>query len=176
MPNTSMSRSVDSRPSNRSRTNPPTTSARPPCARMSAASSVARSTRTDISACYFHVLTHRRRPRRLTAVIIGAIALGLAAWLPLVCPMFQMFISAEQRALIELKNRTSVPNAADFDRRATLEALLEPGSDRERWSAARAARVEGYVVAVQIAGLELANCFSLSRRDIHLDVGLTPNA
>ena len=69
-----------------------------------------------------------------------------------------------------LKNRTAIPTAADFDPSATLEAILQPGDDTGRWSEARAARIEGYVVAVRQAGIESANRFSLSRRDTHIDV------
>jgi hypothetical protein len=76
----------------------------------------------------------------------------------------------------QLKNRTALPQAADFDGRVTLAALLQPGGDRARWSEARAAAIEGYVVAVTEAGSEGANCYSLTRRDAHIEVALSPAA
>jgi hypothetical protein len=69
-----------------------------------------------------------------------------------------------------------LPRSDDFDERATLEALLEPGDDRNRWSESRAARIEGYVVGVSQGGIEAANCYSLRRRDTHIYVARTPNA
>jgi len=67
-----------------------------------------------------------------------------------------------------LKNRTAFPQPADFDARVTLEALLQPGDDRTRWSSDRAARIQGEVVDVAYAGPEATNCFNPCRRDIHI--------
>jgi len=64
----------------------------------------------------------------------------------------------------------------DFDQRVTLAALLAPGDDQARWSASRAATVEGYVVAVKEGSIESANCFSFIRRDTHIEVALRPDA
>ncbi len=68
------------------------------------------------------------------------------------------------------------PSAGDFDERVTLAELLRPGEDRARWSASRAAVVEGYVVAVHAGGVESANSLSLVRRDTHIEVGLRPDS
>ena len=81
-----------------------------------------------------------------------------------------VFIPASKRALIDLKNRTAIPAASDYDSRVTLTALLHPGDDRARWSSTRAGTVEGHVVAVRSAGIESANRFSLTRRDTHVEV------
>jgi hypothetical protein len=80
------------------------------------------------------------------------------------------------RALNRLKNRSERPRADDFDVRVTLAELLRPGEDRVRWSASRAAALEGYVVAVRAGGVESANSFSLVRRDTHVEVGLRPDS
>lgn len=85
-------------------------------------------------------------------------------------------LSANKRAFNSLKNRTALPQESDFDHRVTLAALLEPGDDRQRWSSARAATIEGYVVAIKEGGIESANCFSLTRRDIHVEVALRLDA
>lgn len=89
-----------------------------------------------------------------------------------VSPAEGIALSADARAFNRLKNRAELPRAADFDARVTLEELLRPGEDRARWSASRAAAVEGYVVAIYAGGVESANSFSLFRRDTHIEVGL----
>jgi hypothetical protein len=114
--------------------------------------------------------------RRWKLIVLIVAAVATPVWLPLTCPIQRLFTPTEKRALIALKNRTTLPTAADYDARVTLLALLEPGADDDRWSEDRAAAIEGYVVAVQAAGIELANCLSFTRRDIHIDVGLTPDA
>ena len=74
-----------------------------------------------------------------------------------------------------LKNRTAIPQPADFDTAVTLSQLLQPGDDRQRWSQTRAARVEGYVVSLASGPLELTNCWVPCSRDIHIHVGLRPD-
>jgi hypothetical protein len=119
----------------------------------------------------------RRAGRRLNRAFLAvAVVVSLPIWLPWTCPLQRLLITADKRALIALKNRTALPTAGDYDLRATLTALVAPGADEARWSAQRAAVVEGYVIAVQPAGMELANCLSFTRRDIHVDVGLGPDA
>ena len=80
------------------------------------------------------------------------------------------------RAINRLKNRTLIPREPDFDDRVTLDALLQPGDDTTRWSEAAAARVEGYVVAVNDGSIESANCYSIFRRDTHIEVALSKDA
>lgn len=85
-------------------------------------------------------------------------------------------LSSGARAFNRLKNRTEPPRANDFDGRVTLAELLRPGEDRERWSASRAATIEGYVIEVRHGGIESANSFSLFRRDTHIEVGTRPDS
>ena len=73
-----------------------------------------------------------------------------------------------RKNLHRLKNRTAFPQAADFDSAVTLDALLQPGDDSNRWSTSRAARIQGYVIDVAYAGPEATNCFNPCRRDIHI--------
>jgi hypothetical protein len=67
-----------------------------------------------------------------------------------------------------MKNRTTIPQPADFDSRVTLDALLQPGDDTSRWSNDHAARVQGQVIDVGYARPEATNCFNPCRRDIHI--------
>jgi hypothetical protein len=57
---------------------------------------------------------------------------------------------------------------SDFDSGVSLNALLEPGNDTDRWSTERAARISGYVIDVAYARPEATNCFVPFRRDIHI--------
>jgi len=109
------------------------------------------------------------RPRTLLVVVIP-IAVLLTLWLILAfnCPSAGIALTTRARDLHRLKNRTSRPQAADFDSQITLDALLQPGDDRSRWSTDRAARIQGEVIDVAYAGAEATNCFSPCRRDIHI--------
>jgi hypothetical protein len=109
--------------------------------------------------------------RKRTLLLAGVVvALLVAAWLVLErnCPSVGIALTSEQRRLHRLKNRTAIPQPADFDSQVTLAALLQPGDDINRWSTDRAARVQGEVIDVAYAGSEAANCFSPCRRDIHI--------
>lgn len=81
-----------------------------------------------------------------------------------------VFLTPGKRAHNALKNRTAMPTAGDFDPRVSLEAMLAPGNDRERWQQTRAGAIEGYVVRVLDAGAESANCFSPRRVDAHVEI------
>ena len=100
----------------------------------------------------------------------GVVAAVLVLWLVLAvnCPSAGIAITARARELHRLKNRTALPQAADFDSTVTLDALLQRGDDRNRWSTTRAARIQGLVIDVAYAGSEAANCFNPCRRDIHI--------
>lgn len=84
------------------------------------------------------------------------------------CPRAGIGLTSRQRNLHRLKNRTAFPQPADFDPRVTLDAILQPGDDRNRWSTDRAARIQGQVIDVAYAGVEAANCFAPDGRDIHI--------
>lgn len=116
----------------------------------------------------------RRRRYILIAIVL---ALLTGAWIFLGthhCPTSGIAFTAERRAFHGLKNRTALPQESDFDTSVTLESLLQPGNDQSRWSTSRAARIEGYVVSIGEAGVELANCYV--RRDIHINLARTPDA
>ena len=110
--------------------------------------------------------------------ITGLILLPVAALLlvQMNCPEQGLSISTDGRRLARLKNRAVPPLREEFDGRVTLAALLQAGDDRQRWSESRAAAVEGYVLLVKKAGIESANCYCPSRRDIHIEVALRLDA
>jgi hypothetical protein len=114
--------------------------------------------------------------QRYILVVFASVAL-VGAWVFLGthhCPAEGLAFTAKRRAFHRLKNRTMLPQPSDFDAGVTLDTLLQPGNDQDRWSTSRAARIEGYVVAVGEAGVELANCYV--RRDIHVNLARTPDA
>lgn len=110
-----------------------------------------------------------RRQRFLFVVIVFLVVL-IILWLVLAinCPNAGIALTTRARNLHRLKNRTSLPTAADFDPTITLDALLQPGDDTNRWSTNRAARVQGEVIDVAYTRPEATNCFSPCRRDIHI--------
>ena len=111
----------------------------------------------------------------ISIVILILILVGFVL-LDRYCPASGLPLTAARSAEHILKNRTSLPRTEDFDSRVTLAAMLEQGADDNRWSDAHAARIEGFVVAVGKAGIELANCWSPCRRDIHINVALRSDA
>src|SRR6185369_18095575 len=93
----------------------------------------------------------RTLPRRVFFVaIVVVVVLLVVAWLGLAqnCPSAGIALTPRARRLHRLKNRTALPRAAEFDLNVTLEKLLVPGDDTNRWSTERAARVEGEVIDV----------------------------
>ena len=117
------------------------------------------------------------RRRYLITLVIVILSLALTfVLLDRYCPASGLPFSSARRAEHRLKNRVSLPSSQDFDGSVTLAALLQPGDDQSRWSEARAARIEGYVVSVGRAGIEMANCWSPCRRDVHINVALRTDA
>jgi hypothetical protein len=108
-----------------------------------------------------------RRRILLGVALIFLLAVLLAPELA-PCPRQGCALTAETRAFVGLKNREAPPAESDFDRRVSLDALLTAGDDTSRWSEERAGAVEGYVVEVSVGGIESSNCFSLTRRDVHV--------
>lgn len=107
-----------------------------------------------------------------------AIALLIAVWLVLTlnCPSAGIALTSRARQLHRLKNRTALPQAADFDTRITLAELLKPGDDTNRWSTDRAARIQGEVIDVENAGPEATNCFNPWGRDVHILIAIRKGA
>ena len=111
-----------------------------------------------------------------TLITLAALLVASILFIRSDCPPQGWAFTTEMRKFASLKNRTLLPRARDFDERVTLETLLEPGDDRDRWSEERAAKIEGYVVDVTQGGIEAANCYSLRTRDTHIYVARSLNA
>lgn len=113
--------------------------------------------------------------KKKTRVLLLAgvvLALLVALWLVLAlnCPSAGIALTSRAATLHRLKNRTTLPQPSDFDSRVTLDALLQPGDDSNRWSNERAARVQGLVIDVAYARPEATNCFNPCGRDIHINI------
>lgn len=117
----------------------------------------------------------RRKLIRLLLLITVTLAASLA-FVQLNCPKRGMAISSRYRQFVLLKNRADHPQKEDFDGSVTLSAMLQSGDDRSRWSETRSAAIEGYVLEVRNGGIESANCFSLTDRDIHIHIGAREDA
>jgi hypothetical protein len=92
------------------------------------------------------------------------------------CPVTGDARSEAVRALDALKNRFTAP--ARIDPAVTLDAILAPGDDRDRWSPHMGAGVEGYVAEVYKGGVETANCHARDERhrDTHIVIAASPEA
>jgi hypothetical protein len=109
-----------------------------------------------------------RNRKFLRGAFIVAVLITLWLVLALNCPNAGIALSSRARQLHMLKNRTALPQPADFDSRITLDALLQPGDDTHRWQTDHAARIQGEVIDVAYARPEATNCFNPCRRDIHI--------
>jgi hypothetical protein len=107
--------------------------------------------------------------------MIGA-GMVIAAFAAYELCFIEWLLLPDKRAFNAMKNRTALPAPSDFDPAATLESMLQRGDDRRRWSQQRAASVEGLVIRVFDAGVESANCFSLTRLDAHVELATRPDA
>ncbi|HVG30786.1 MAG TPA: hypothetical protein VM864_13845 [Pyrinomonadaceae bacterium] len=116
------------------------------------------------------------RHRRLVIITLVVAPCAALAFALLPCPRRGCALTAEKRAFVLLKNREGQPAESDFDRRVSLDALLAAGDDTARWAGSCAAAVDGYVVAVQVGGIESSNCFSLTRRDVHIHLARRADA
>ena len=108
--------------------------------------------------------------RRRTFLSILIVVVLITLWLILArnCPNAGIAFTKNARQLHILKNRTAFPKSSDFDSTITLNSLLQPGDDRDRWQTNHVARIQGEVIDVAYARPEATNCFSPCRRDIHI--------
>ena len=108
--------------------------------------------------------------RRRLLIVAGVVVALVVGWIVLArnCPDAGIALTPNARHLHRLKNRTTLPQPADFDSRVTLDTLLQPGDDSSRWSNDHAARIQGQVIDVAYARPEATNCYSPCRRDIHI--------
>jgi hypothetical protein len=82
------------------------------------------------------------------------------------------------RALNRLKNRSEPPQETDLDPTATLEAMLAPGPDENRFSPLQAAKIRGFVISVRKQGMTSANFRRADARfrGTHIMLGLSKDA
>lgn len=81
------------------------------------------------------------------------------------------------RELNKLKSRYTFPDSSNFDRLITLQAMLAPGNDRNRFSVNKAVDITGYVYDVKVGGDESCNCHERNPeyRDTHIEIVLPGN-
>jgi hypothetical protein len=130
----------------------------------------------DFPSIHYHHRMQRLR-RAVLIIFISFFVTGVAFVLGRHhCPARGLALTSARANFHRLKNRTTLPRPTDFDTRANLEAMTRPGDDRGRWSDSRAATIEGYVVSVANGPLELTNCYVPGHTDIHIHIGLRPDA
>jgi len=81
------------------------------------------------------------------------------------------------RELNVLKNRYTFPDSTQIDHSVTLEAMLAPGDDRNRFNTNKAVEITGYVLDVKVGGDESCNCHERDPqyRDTHIEIALPTN-
>lgn len=90
------------------------------------------------------------------------------------CPMNGSATTPNLQSLNRLKNRYTVPQASDIDAAVTLQAMLAPGNDRNRWNSTHAAEITGFVLDVKPGGGETCNCGKTDavHSDTHIELVL----
>jgi hypothetical protein len=90
------------------------------------------------------------------------------------CPLTGKTTNQGLMALNRLKNRTTPPLRASVNPAITLDSILAPGNDVERWSPSEGAVITGYVVRVKAGGPETVNCGATdpAHTDTHIEIAL----
>jgi hypothetical protein len=95
---------------------------------------------------------------------------------PAPCPAQGDATKAEIRALNEQKTRNDTPAEDDVDETVTIDGLVEPGDDSQRWQDGAAVEVVAYVVDVRDGGATSANCHSADPADHDTILEISPDA
>lgn len=90
------------------------------------------------------------------------------------CPPEGSSKSARLQALDRLKNRDTAP--VKLSPSVSLEHILAPGNDADRFTPDEAGTITGYVIAVKNGGKESCNCDDPKLLDTHIVIGLTAKA
>jgi hypothetical protein len=92
------------------------------------------------------------------------------------CPPEGDAVSEKAIELNKFKSRFLAPQPEDFADGISLSKILEPGNDRDRWSASKAARIQGYIYDVKPGGVETCNCKEREEqdRDTHIEMVADP--
>src|SRR3989442_10101404 len=94
------------------------------------------------------IMARRQAVKRrlwLSLLVLSALAFSATAQTPASCPPQGTAQRPQVRALNLLKNRETTPMPNQIDPEVTLEAMLVPGNDRDRWSDTSGGEVIGYV-------------------------------
>lgn len=88
------------------------------------------------------------------------------------CPLQGKTKNHRIQAANVLKNRTAIPNLADYDSAFTLDSVLAPGNDTARWDQRKAGTLVGYVHNAKPGGIESVNCGAktIGERDTHIEL------
>ena len=70
-----------------------------------------------------------------------------------------------------------VPRPEDFDKTITLDQILEPGDDENRFSNSKVGQIVGYVKDVRMGGVESCNCNAKDAlyRNTHIELVRNPS-
>jgi hypothetical protein len=90
------------------------------------------------------------------------------------CPPEGKAANPSLMALNRLKNRTTAPLKTSVDPAITLDSILAPGNDVDRWNPSQGAVITGYVVKVKAGGPETVNCGATdaAHTDTHIEIAL----
>ena len=90
------------------------------------------------------------------------------------CKLDGTATSARLKQLNQLKNRYTLPTAAQIDHSITLSTLLAPGDDKTRWNSTSGAEITGFVLEVKPGGKETCNCGKTDpiHTDTHIELVL----
>jgi len=124
-------------------------------------------------------MAKRRGVKRCLSVLLlvfSALAFSATAQSPATCPPEGTAQRPQVRALNLLKNRETAPTPDQIDPEVTVEAMLVPGSDRDRWSSTSGGDIVGYVWDVKVGGIETCNCKATdpANRDTHIEIIVDP--
>ena len=124
-------------------------------------------------------MTKRQAVKRRFLVLLlafSALAFSATAQTPTTCPPEGIAQRPQVRAINLLKNRETGPTPNQNDPEVTLEAMLVPGSDRDRWSNTSGGDIVGFVWDVKVGGIETCNCKATdpANRDTHIELVVDP--
>lgn len=93
------------------------------------------------------------------------------------CPLEGKTSSDRIKKLNRDKNRYTLPTQDDLNADITLEKILQPGDDEDRFHNNEAVEITGYVINVKKGGIETCNCKAKEAefRDTHIEMVLRPN-
>ena len=109
-----------------------------------------------------------------TATVLVAICSGQTPGNLDGCPLEGKTTKSGLMALNRLKNRTAPPLKTNVNSAITLDSILAPGNDVDRWNPSQGAVITGYVVKVKAGGPETVNCGATdaAHTDTHIEIAL----